>query len=184
MSTIHWNARRTFYAVILVTIYLLLRVKKYEYVAKVFLQRTDPKVAWEYVADFSNMKYLNPTIVDFNILSESGNLEHWKYSTEYKENLSHWPYTSNIAVAHFDVKSDLKHQNYLVHSIHSTCFLSGLFCLDSESNFKFSKNYSTPGTLCEEEITYECPVILSSFCKREVEYQRNAIMKNLKRKFL
>lgn len=62
MSTIHWNARRTFYAVILVTIYLLLRVKKYEYVAKVFLQRTDPKVAWEYVADFSNMKYLNPTM--------------------------------------------------------------------------------------------------------------------------
>lgn len=66
--------------------------------------------------------------VDFNIIAESGNYDHWKYSTEYSEHLSHWPYFSNYAVAHFNVKASPKKDVYLIDSVHKTCLFLGYFC--------------------------------------------------------
>lgn len=57
------------------------------------------------------------------------------------------------------------------------------FLVDSNSEFKFTENKGAPGTMCEESVYYQCPVMLSPFCRREVTYQRNAIMHNLKKKF-
>lgn len=43
-------------------IYLLFQLRSYEYEASVVLTKKQPIEIWEYVADFSNMKDLNPTM--------------------------------------------------------------------------------------------------------------------------
>lgn len=58
------------------------------------------------------------------------------------------------------------------------------FLVESYSVFKFSKDNFTGSAHCEENIQYECPRLLSSFCRREVAFQRNAIMNNLKNHFV
>ncbi|RZC40008.1 uncharacterized protein BDFB_003199 [Asbolus verrucosus] len=185
MSPPQWKSRRTLGIVIsLVVLYFTIRIKNYEHKAFVFLSEVHPNEAWEFVADFSNMKYLNPTIVDFSVIAESGNYDHWKYSIEYSEYLSHWPHLENHAVAHFNVKASPKTAVYFISSVHKTCLIFGLFCLDSESEFKFTHGNTSKGSLCEENVVYQCPAFLSSFCRREVVFQRRAIMKNLKKHFL
>ncbi|KAJ8959485.1 hypothetical protein NQ318_022182 [Aromia moschata] len=99
MARIQWKSARTGALLVgLFVLYLALRVQNYEHKAFVFIPKIHPNEAWEFVADFSNMKYLNPTIIDFTIIEESGNYDHWKYSTEYSEQLSHWPHLPNHAV--------------------------------------------------------------------------------------
>lgn len=66
--------------------------------------------------------------LDFKVLSESGNYNHWKYSVEYTEQLSHWPHLFNTAVASFDVLPDLQNGSFYVHSLHTTCLFGGYFC--------------------------------------------------------
>ncbi|KAL1517804.1 hypothetical protein ABEB36_001527 [Hypothenemus hampei] len=183
MNRFQWKSGKTLSIfLLLLFVYLLIRVRTYEYKITQFLPKVHPNEPWEFIADFSNMKSLNPTIKDFTIVAESGNYNHWKYSVDYTENLSHWPYTANHATGHFQVKSGVK-DNFYITSVHRTCFLNGLYCLDSESEFKFSKSNSTNGCVCEETVLYECPAFLSSFCKQEVVFQRNAIMKNLHKRF-
>ncbi|XP_060520276.1 uncharacterized protein LOC132698302 [Cylas formicarius] len=184
MNRKQWKTRRNCAVFVgICVIYLLVRVKKYEHKMLIFLPNVNSNEPWEFVADFSNMKYLNPTVIDFVITDEAGNYDHWKYTAEYTEKLSHWPYLPNVAVADFEVKTSPKKEKYFINSVHRTCLFLGLYCLNSESEFTFATNNRTKGSVCEESVTYECPVILSSFCKREVQYQRNAIMNNLRKKF-
>ncbi|KAF7268967.1 hypothetical protein GWI33_017951 [Rhynchophorus ferrugineus] len=131
--------------------------------------------------DFSNMKYLNPTITDFIITDESGDYKHWKYTTVYNENLSHWPYLPNYSTAQFEIRSEPEKEEYLIDSFHKTCMFNGFYCLNSISEFKFKR--SNKGALCTETVIYECPRVFSSFCRREVEFQREAIIINLKNRF-
>lgn len=63
MSPLQWKTKRV--ALILsaiVCFYLFVRIKNYKYEASVTLENTHPSDVWEFVADFSNMKYLNPTV--------------------------------------------------------------------------------------------------------------------------
>lgn len=63
---------------------------------------------------------------EFNIIDESGNFGHWKYSVEYKEHLSHLPSIRNTGLGHFSV---LQEGNvYLIRSNHITCFFSSFDC--------------------------------------------------------
>lgn len=133
---------------------------------------------WEFVADFSNMKKLNPTILDFNIVAERGNYDHWQYSAEYTEFLSSFPFIRNFIVSHFSVKPD-KEGSYTIESTHSSCFYTRLACLSSESEFRFYPVET--GTRCVENVTYECPFLFSTLCYREVMYQRKEIMSNLQK---
>ncbi|VEN46582.1 unnamed protein product [Callosobruchus maculatus] len=184
MARMQWKSRRTIASFLGVFfLYLMIRANYYEHKSFVFIPRVPPNQVWEFVADFSNMKYLNPTIIDFNIIEESGNYKHWKYTTEYSEKLSHWPNLPNHALAHFDVKSSPVKDVYYIYSTHRTCLFFGLYCLYTESEFKFGPGNSTKGAACEEYVKYQCPTLLSSFCRREVIYQRRAIMENLKKKF-
>jgi len=185
MNRMQCKSRRTVFLVLgLVFVYFLIRIRNYEHKIFVLIPKVHPNEPWEFVADFSNMKILNPTILDFTIIAESGNYDHWKYSTEYTEKLSHWPHLANYATAHFQVKASAKKDIYYINSVHRTCLIMGFYCLDSESEFKFSKSNHTNGSICEESIIYQCPVFLASFCRREVLFQRTAIMNNLKKKFL
>ncbi|XP_066256096.1 uncharacterized protein [Euwallacea similis] len=185
MNRFLWKSRKSLTMFLgVLALYSTIRVRKYAYEASVFLPMVPPNEPWEFIADFSNMKFLNPTIVDFTITEESGNYEHWKYSVEYAENLSHWPHLANHATAHFQVKSNLKKGIYVIQSAHETCLFLGIYCLKSQSEFKFFRSNITNGSICQENVAYECPAILSTFCKREVRFQREAIMTNLQRKFL
>jgi hypothetical protein len=94
------------------------------------IKNAKPIAVWEFVADFSKMKQLNPTILDFKILSDHGNYEDWKYSVEFIELLSHWPYWQNIIIGHFHVRKVLKDQKhlYLVESTHEVCFFKYFCC--------------------------------------------------------
>lgn len=146
---------------------------------EVVIKNSTPEIVWEFVADFSNMKQLNPTIEDFNIIAESGNYEHWKYSVKYSEHLSHIPMIKNTAHGHFAVKPE--DSGFSINSEHRTCFLTNFDCVNSVSQFKFQALGND--TKCLEIVEYECPLLFSSFCYKEVMYQREAIMKNLQTHF-
>lgn len=63
MSPLQWKTKRVAGIVVgLIFVYLLIRVKYYNYKASVVLEHTQASDVWEFVADFSNMKYLNPTV--------------------------------------------------------------------------------------------------------------------------
>lgn len=53
--------------------------------------------------------------------------------------------------------------------------------VNSVSEFTFEQNKDS--TLCTEDVTYECPMIFSKFCEKEVWYQRHIIMENLQAEF-
>ncbi|XP_055625103.1 uncharacterized protein LOC129767879 [Toxorhynchites rutilus septentrionalis] len=180
-----WARRRTLVITIFTLgLYYFLSSSYTKYQIDSIIQRTKPEDVWEYVADFSKMMKLNPTIINFSVLTDHGNLEHWKYSVEYTERLSHWPYTKNTAVGHFSVRKLPEDEGgqYLVASTHRTCFLFGLFCLNSKGEFKIS-TINEEDTYCQETVLYQCPFLFGRFCRREVEYQRSAIMENLNRYF-
>lgn len=111
-------------AVIFVYLFLFSRYQTFEY--QEVIKNAKPEAVWEYVADFSKMKLLNPTIVEFKILSDHGNNEDWQYTVEYIENMSHWPYWRNQAVGNYHVKKEIRDRKYLylVESTHKTCFFS------------------------------------------------------------
>lgn len=114
-------------AVIFLYIFLFTRYQTYE--VQEVIKNVKPEKVWEYVADFSKMKTLNPTILEFKIISDQGNNEDWKYVVEYLELLSHWPYWKNQATANYHVRKIIRDRKYvyLVESVHKTCFY-GVYC--------------------------------------------------------
>ncbi|XP_053687336.1 uncharacterized protein LOC128736862 [Sabethes cyaneus] len=180
-----WHRRRlAIVSLITLVFYCILSSRYSEYKIDTIIHRTKPEVVYEYVADFSKMKSLNPTILDFNIVADHGNLDHWKYSVEYTEQLSHWPYVRNSAVGHYSVRKLPQSEGgqYSVASTHKTCFILGFFCLKSNGEFKISY-LNEEDTFCQETVHYQCPFLFGWFCRREVEFQRRAIMVNLNKHF-
>lgn len=114
-------------AAILIYVFLIGGYKTYQH--EDVIKNAKPVDVWEFIADFSKMKELNPTILDFKILSDHGNNHDWKYSVEYTEQLSHWPYWLNTIVGHFHVRKVLEDRKslYLVESTHKVCFF-WLYC--------------------------------------------------------
>lgn len=104
------------------------------YESQEVLKNVKPEKVWEYVADFSKMKALNPSILEFKILSDHGNNDDWKYTVEYIENLTYWPYWRNKATGNYHVKKIIKNmkQIYLVESTHKTCFF-GVYCGETQN---------------------------------------------------
>lgn len=63
MNPLQWKSKRFITVVLAVlVIYYFFRVRQYQYNATVLLPEIKPTEPWEYIADFSNMKYLNPTM--------------------------------------------------------------------------------------------------------------------------
>lgn len=56
-----------------------------------------------------------------------------------------------------------------------------LIAVNSDSEFLFES--AGQDTRCTEKIDYECPIALSSLCRKEVLYQREEIIKNLQTHF-
>lgn len=114
-------------AVIFVYIFLFTRYQTFEY--QEIIKSVKPESVWEYVADFSKMKSLNPAILEFKVLSDHGNIDDWKYSVEYIEKLAHWPYFLNKATGNYHVRKVVRDRKYLylVESTHKTCFF-GVYC--------------------------------------------------------
>jgi hypothetical protein len=79
------------------------------------------------IDDDGLMFLLSVYSVDFNILSEGGNYDHWHYSAKYEEFLLYQPYIRYFIDGHFNVKP-AGGGAYIIQSTHNTCFLSGLFC--------------------------------------------------------
>ncbi|KAJ6641432.1 hypothetical protein Bhyg_06371 [Pseudolycoriella hygida] len=186
MQTTRWNIKRlSIVFIAFVGIYFIFSASNNKYEIDAIIKRTDPEKVWEFVSDFSKMKILNPTILDFKITSDNGNLHHWKYSVVYRERLSHWPYWINVGNADIAVKKlnrPAKEALYLIESNHSTCFFAGLYCLYSRGEFRFT-NHEGIHTRCVESIQYQCPPFFGQVCRKEVEFQRKAIVKNLTLQF-
>ncbi|KAF4521503.1 hypothetical protein B566_EDAN001803 [Ephemera danica] len=186
MAKIRYKKYRIFAVLVLaITFYFLFRSRKLKYHFEFDVAQANPASVWEYVADFSNMKYLNPTILDFTIESESGNYDHWEYSAHYTEFLSQIPMVKNTARANFVVRPE--GDEFVIISHHLTCFLSASFaCVTSDSEYRFraiTAGSVAVGTRCLEKINYECPTALRWFCTRELEHQRQAIRENLRKHF-
>ncbi|OAD56206.1 hypothetical protein WN48_03692, partial [Eufriesea mexicana] len=181
INPMKWKTRSLLYtSLILIIFYVLFVYKKKHYVqVEGIIKNSDPIHVREFIADFSNIKKLNPTIEEFDIITEGGTADHWKYSVEYTEHLSYLP-IRNTARGHYDVFTDKN--GYLITSKHQTCFFSGFGCLESISQFRFDVDGATD-TKCIETVQYECPIVFSLLCYKEVMYQREEIMKGLKSKF-
>ncbi|XP_035786724.1 uncharacterized protein LOC118463899 [Anopheles albimanus] len=167
-----------------IALYFFLSSGYREYELSGVVPHTKPEDVWDFLADFSHMKRLNPTIIDFKVISESGYRNDWKYTVSYEEKLSHWPYTYNHGLGHYMVtKLSEEHGGvYSVASKHRTCFLPGLFCPQAEGEFTI-RHINDHDTLVTEVVRYTCPFFFGSFCRREVEYQRHEIMRKLKEHF-
>lgn len=180
MSPTRWNRKRlSIIGIGLLVLYIFFSSGYHDYQIDSLIPHSRPEDVWEYVADFRKMRSLNPTILDFRITADEGNRDHWKYSVEYHEHLSHWPYWKSTAYADYSV---IKHkpgqsESYWIQSSHKTCFFRGFYCLRSESDFKFSP--MGKDTYCIEKVRYQCPMFLGSACRRELEFQRKAVMDNL-----
>ncbi|XP_034187343.2 uncharacterized protein LOC117607583 [Osmia lignaria lignaria] len=177
-----WKTRNVLYTSLTFFILYVFFIykKKHQVMFEAVIRDTNPIYVWEFVADFSNMKKLNPTIEDFNIIAESGNYDHWKYSVEYTEHLSHIPIIRNVAQGHYAIRQD--NNGYLITSKHHTCFFLKFGCLESISQFRFDRDGSND-TKCMETVQYECPIAFSTLCYKEVMYQREEIMKRLEQQF-
>ncbi|KAF3424999.1 hypothetical protein E2986_08709 [Frieseomelitta varia] len=164
INPMKWKTRNILYTSLTLLIFYVLFVykKKHHILFEEIIKDSNPVHVWEYVADFSNMKTLNPTIEDFNIIAESGNYDHWKYSVEYTEHLSHIPIIRNTAHGHYAIREDNN--------------------VESISQFRFDRDGATD-TKCIETVQYECPIAFSLLCYKEVMYQRTEIMERLKLKF-
>ncbi|XP_078033274.1 uncharacterized protein LOC144468029 [Augochlora pura] len=182
LNPMRWKTKNVLYSALMLFIFYILFIykKKSQVIFEGTIQNSNPIHVWEYVADFSNMKKLNPTIEEFDIIAESGNYDHWKYSVEYTERLSHIPIIRNIAQGHYAIRQD--NHGYLITSKHQTCFFSKLGCLESISQFRFDRDGAND-TKCIETVQYECPIVFSELCYREVMYQREEIIKRLKAVF-
>ncbi|KAL7028256.1 hypothetical protein ACKWTF_005777 [Chironomus riparius] len=165
--------------VVAIIIYLLFVDRFQTYEQSEVIKNAKPVAVWEFIADFSKMKQLNPTILDFKILSDVGNINDWKYTVEFVEQLSHWPNWQNTINGNFHVRKVLQdHKNlYLVESTHKVCFFK-FFCLKSTGEFQI-KEFNTDDTHVTETVTFQCPPFMSTLCRREVEYQRTKILQNL-----
>lgn len=72
--------------------------------------------------------FINIYREDFNIIAESGNYDHWKYSVEYTEHLSYIPIIRNTAYGHYAIRED--NNGYLITSKHQTCFFFKFGCCE------------------------------------------------------
>ncbi|XP_076173687.1 uncharacterized protein LOC143149841 isoform X5 [Ptiloglossa arizonensis] len=182
INPMKWKTRTVLYSIIVLFLFyeLFIYKKKHQVMFEGIIHDSNPMHVWEFVADFSNMKKLNPTIEEFNVIAESGNYDHWKYSVEYMEHLSHIPIIRNKAHGHYAIRQD--NNGYLITSKHSTCFFFKFGCLESISQFRFDRE-GTNDTKCIETVQYECPITFSTLCYKEVMYQREEIMKRLKLEF-
>jgi len=181
LNPLRWKTRTIVHGVLgaLLLYTLFVYKKKYQVTFGGTINNSDPEVVWEFMADFSNVKKLNPTIEDFYVIEESGNLVHWKYSVRYTEHLSQLPMIRNVAYGHYSVKRD--DNGFVIGSRHQTCFFFNFGCLESVSQFRFDADGAD--TRCTETVEYECPITFSPLCRREVMYQREEIMRRLKSEF-
>ncbi|XP_073999281.1 uncharacterized protein isoform X2 [Rhodnius prolixus] len=177
-----WRRKKyTIICIIALIAYIMIVPKEYKVQFDSTIKGVGPAEVWEYVADFNNMKFLNPTILNFTITSDSGNYDHWEYGVYYTEHLSSFPFILNAAHGHYIVKK-LDENVYVILSKHQTCFLGSNMCLASWSKFTFKEDLpNSRNTYCQETVAFECPRILSYVCHEEVLYQRKHIFSNLKK---
>lgn len=63
MQTTRWNKRRLgIVSIGTLVFYLVFSASNNRYEADVTIKNVDPKVVWDFVADFSKMRLLNPTM--------------------------------------------------------------------------------------------------------------------------
>ncbi|KAK9496512.1 hypothetical protein O3M35_013206 [Rhynocoris fuscipes] len=177
-----WPRKKyTLVAIVTLIIYILIVPNEYTVQFDTNINGVEAVIIWEFVADFNNMKKLNPTIINFTITYDYGSYDNWQYGVYYTEYLSTIPLIKNSADGHYQVKK-LQDKSYAIYSNHKTCFIGNIYCLKSNSSFTFNEEISAIiRTYIQETITYECPRILSKLCHNEVMFQRKHIFNNLKR---
>ncbi|CAH0395889.1 unnamed protein product [Bemisia tabaci] len=168
------------YGVGIILIYILLRLRTFKISEHTHLQSlSDPAIVWEFLADFNNMKTLNPTIIDFEIISDGGPQNDWSYTVRYSEFLHNAPSIQNTITADFHVKKE-ENDLYTIASTHTTCFFHSVYCVRAWGHFEISKSRkTTAGVDILEEVTFECPPIFFWFCHQEASFQRQQIKENL-----
>lgn len=63
MRSVDWKKRKVLILITCVLIlYICIRIKSYQHKMEIILPDAKPADVWEFMADFSNMKKLNPTM--------------------------------------------------------------------------------------------------------------------------
>ncbi|XP_023341874.1 uncharacterized protein LOC111711700 isoform X2 [Eurytemora carolleeae] len=161
----------------LLAIYFLFRTVTRRTIFKVSLPHVTPNKVWDFMADFSNQQILNPGIFKFQVEKDSSGHNEWNYAVRYWEYYENIPVFTNSALGHFRVYQD-NNEGLMIASDHVTCLLSfNIWCLQTTSKQSF--RFEGTGSLVTEVTDWQCPYILVSVCRGEVETQRSKVFSNL-----
>lgn len=83
------------------------------------------------------------------------------------------------------VRPVIKYIQLIFHRSHDfKKLILNLFLVHTDSIFTVQSMQSSSESKYTESITYECPLLFSSFCKKEILHQRNKIYYNLQNIFI
>ena len=78
------------------------------------VSQASPTQVWEFMADFSNYKYLNPHLLEWRVLEDSTKRKEkgseWSYVVRYSELYEHIPLLTNTATGNYSVFQDHESQ--------------------------------------------------------------------------
>merc|ERR1712115_226512 len=140
----------------------------------------------DFMADFSNMNYLNPFLFEFHILEEAkdteaeGLEEAWQYKVQYSEQYETIPLLTNTATAEYKVYQEPSSEDLVISSEHTTCLLPlSMWCLVTQAHNRFRS--LGPHTQVQEVVNFSCPWLLLPICWAEIESQRTKVLDNLRK---
>ncbi|XP_076048069.1 uncharacterized protein LOC143029260 [Oratosquilla oratoria] len=153
---------------------------------KLFIPNQDPNAVWDVVADFSNIAKMNKRIRNWELLEEEGTWEKWSYKViSYEGMLGESILGLNVNHGLITVEPINPPDHYYIQCVFDTKSFRGLVTVNnwSKMNFRRVEQDGQKGTLYEEKVGMDCPLIFSPLCIYETDIQRAAFLENLQNWF-
>nr|XP_045606792.1 uncharacterized protein LOC123763614 [Procambarus clarkii] len=147
-----------------------------------FIPSQEPKDVWDVVADFSNMPQLNTRIVRWELVDESGNYDSWRYGViTYETMLGGSVLGLNENHGEVLVEPLAAPDHYYQQEVYTTNSLYGLITVKNygKMHFRRSTREGREGTLVEQEVFSDCPLLFHYLCVIEINLARHEFFKNL-----
>ncbi|KAL7635436.1 UNVERIFIED_CONTAM: hypothetical protein RMT77_014505 [Armadillidium vulgare] len=156
---------------------------------KIFIPNVDPKVVWEFLADYSNVAKLNIRIVKWQLVNEDKIVKRkshfpvWIYNVvSYETMIGQFLFGLNENHATIEVEEvDLATSHFRITNMFKTYSFRNLIKINNTSRMDFRKstNDGKIGTIFEEKIVMNCPLLFTFICNYETDRNREDFYRNL-----
>ncbi|XP_069937866.1 uncharacterized protein [Cherax quadricarinatus] len=166
----------------LLVIFLFVKKGKQLQEYELFIPGEDPRGVWEVVADFSNMPHLNTRIERWELLEEGGNYDRWHYGViTYESMVGGWLLGLNENHGQVMVEPLAPPNHYYHQEVYTTHSLHGLLIVKNygKTHFRRSNRDGQEGTLVQQEVFSDCPLLFHYLCVFEINSGRQEFYKNL-----